>query len=80
MNSIRHTGRTAAATARTLSIPIGSTGLLAIHQGADVLRVQVTIMDARRVFARTDLLVQPVAGEGMAWVDATRVKIIDPAR
>lgn len=41
---------------------------------AEGLRVQVRILESRRVFGRIDLLVSPVAGSGQAWVRERRVR------
>jgi len=35
----------------------------------------VTILDGRMAYGRQDILVEPVEGEGAAWVSAERVKI-----
>ena len=39
------------------------------------MTVSVKIIDARRVFGRTDYKVEPVQGKGSAWVDAGMVSL-----
>jgi len=50
---------------------VGKTGLL----GYGELSFEVTILDARDVFGRTDCLVEPVNGTGRSWVQLDRVKV-----
>ena len=39
------------------------------------LRVRVRIIDARHVFGRIDARIEPVAGEGSAWVSLDRLEV-----
>jgi len=39
----------------------------------DGLQIEVEVIDARRVYGRTDLYVAPVAGSGQRWVSLDRV-------
>lgn len=57
------------ATAANLAVFIGCTGTL--HTGD--LHIAVTVLDARRVWDRTDYLIRPVSGSGQQWVSAARV-------
>jgi hypothetical protein len=54
---------------------IGMQGLLRLQEGSGVIRVRVTIKDAREAFGRLDVLVEPVDGEGTTWVSAERVRM-----
>jgi len=56
-------------TAANLAVFVGCAGSLHV----DSLTVAVTILDARRVWNRTDYLVTPVRGSGQQWVSAERV-------
>jgi hypothetical protein len=51
---------------------LGQSGTLTTAEG---LSVAVSIIDARNMFGRIDLLVTPEAGEGQAWVSEGRVTI-----
>lgn len=42
---------------------------------ADALRIEVEIVDVRRVFDRHDVLIRPVAGTGERWVSACTVML-----
>ena len=42
---------------------------------AEGLRFQVTIVDARQAFGRLNVQVEPIAGEGTAWVSMDRVEV-----
>ena len=55
--------------ASALALFIGKTGLLR----CEYLSVDVTIVDAKRSYGRTLLLVRPVAGSGEQWVEGSRV-------
>lgn len=59
-------------TAASLAAQIGHTGSLR----AGDLSVDVTILDVRVVFNRTDYLVTPKAGSGQQWVSAERVTAV----
>lgn len=56
-------------TAANLAIFVGCTGQLRSGE----LWVDITILDARTVWNRTDFLVTPAAGTGQQWVSADRV-------
>jgi hypothetical protein len=55
--------------ASSLALYIGKTGVLR----CEYLSVDVTIVDAKRSYGRTLLLVRPVAGSGEQWVEEGRV-------
>jgi len=57
-------------TAKELAEKIGKEATIEIVKG---LGIHVRIRDARHVFNRTDLQIEPVAGEGMTWVASDRV-------
>jgi hypothetical protein len=65
-------------TAANLAVFVGCTGDLhtaEVHparRDTDMV-VRVRILDARRVWNRTDYLVTPVAGRGQQWIAANRV-------
>lgn len=48
---------------------VGREGLLRV----DHLSVTVRSLDAREVFGRLDVLVEPVQGTGQAWVAESRI-------
>lgn len=56
---------------------IGRRGALSVQCGAGTLRFEVTVVDARRVYGRTDYLIAPVSGfaTGATWVSADRVTL-----
>ena len=60
-------------TAANLAVFVGCTGNLDVATAGGSLAVRVHIIDARRVWNRTDYLVTPVAGTGQQWVSADRV-------
>lgn len=39
------------------------------------LGVNVRVVDARAVYGREQVRITPLAGDGMAWVELTRVKL-----
>lgn len=45
----------------------------------DGIDVTVRIIDARFVFGRIDVRIEPLSGEGQKWVRATSVKMKDAA-
>ena len=55
--------------ASTLALYIGKTGVLR----CEYLSVDVAIVDAKRSYGRTLLLVRPVSGAGEQWVEESRV-------
>lgn len=55
-------------TAGNLAAYIGCTANLAVGE----LIIAVEILDARKVWNRTDYLVRPIAGSGQQWVSADR--------
>jgi hypothetical protein len=59
--------------ASSLALYIGKTGVLR----CEYLSVDVTIIDAKRSYGRTLLLVRPVAGSGEQWVEEGRVSVIE---
>lgn len=52
---------------------IGCTALLQCES----LRVPVRCVDARRRWNRTDVLVEPIAGEGEQWVSTSRLVVME---
>ena len=58
--------------ASSLALYIGKTGMLR----CEYLSVKVEIVDAKRSYGRTLLLVRPVSGDGEQWVEESRVKDI----
>lgn len=57
----------------TLQSNIGKTGLLAPDRRG--LRFAVKIVDTKNSYGNERYLIEPVAGEGRAWVDARNVEI-----
>jgi hypothetical protein len=57
--------KTAEQNASWLALYIGKTGVLR----CEYLAVEVTIIDAKRSYGRTLLLVRPIAGSGEQWVE-----------
>ncbi|SBW27341.1 hypothetical protein FDG2_5284 [Candidatus Protofrankia californiensis] len=47
--------------------------------GQTKLTVRVKVIDVRRVFNRTDFLIEPVAGSGLRWVEASMTATVDTA-
>lgn len=39
------------------------------------LNIRVTVEDARESYGRLQYLIQPVAGRGQTWIDASRVRL-----
>jgi hypothetical protein len=58
----------------TLMQYVGRLGTLASERSAG-LRTRVRIVDARRSFGRTDVLVTPLDGDGESWVALARVEL-----
>jgi hypothetical protein len=58
--------------ASSLALYIGKRGVLR----CEYLSVNVEILDAKRSYGRTLLLVRPVSGDGEQWVEESRVKDI----
>ena len=61
--------KTSEQNASSLALYIGKTGVLR----CEYLSVDVVIVDARRSYGRTLLLVRPVSGAGEQWVEESRV-------
>jgi len=59
--------------ASSLALYIGKTGLLR----CEYLSVEVVIVDSKRSYGRTLLLVRPVAGSSEQWVEEGRVSGIE---
>jgi hypothetical protein len=55
--------------ASSLALYIGKAGVLR----CEYLSIDVTIVDAKRSYGRTLLLVRPVSGSGEQWVEEGRV-------
>lgn len=51
------------------------TALLRSSSSSDALVVEVRVIDAKSAFGRIDLLVEPVAGSGKAWMAADNVTL-----
>ncbi|MDI3298369.1 MAG: hypothetical protein QJR08_04275 [Bacillota bacterium] len=64
-----------ALTERQMEPVVGKTAMMAVEKW----RIQVRVLDSRYVFGRQDVLVEPVSGEGRAWVDAARLTMIEEA-
>jgi hypothetical protein len=64
--------RTSEQNASSLALYIGKIGVLR----CEYLSVDVTIVDAKRSYGRTLLLVRPVSGSGEQWVEEGRVSAI----
>jgi hypothetical protein len=64
---------TAEQNASALALYIGKTGALR----CEYLSVNVTVVDAKRSYGRTLLLVRPIAGSGEQWVEEGRVSGIE---
>jgi hypothetical protein len=58
--------------ASSLALYIGKTGVLR----CEYLSVDIMIVDAKRSYGRTPLLVRPVSGTGEQWVEESRVSRI----
>jgi hypothetical protein len=67
--------------AAELSRLIGRSGRAALSASGknQVLHVDVTVLDARELYGRRDVLVSPVAGVGEAWVSLENVELLEPA-
>ena len=61
--------KTSEQNASSLALYIGKTGALR----CEYLSIDVTIVDAKRSYGRTLLLVRPVSGAGEQWVEEGRV-------
>jgi len=61
--------KTSEQNASSLALYIGKIGVLR----CEYLSVDVTIVDAKRSYGRTLLLVRPVSGAGEQWVEESRV-------
>ena len=57
-------------TSAELAKYVGRKGLMSF---GGAIAVEVTSKDAREVFGRLDVLVEPVAGTGEAWVGESRI-------
>ncbi len=64
--------KTSEQNASSLALYIGKTGVLR----CEYLSVDVAIVDAKRSYGRTLLLVRPVSGAGEQWVEESRVSRI----
>ena len=62
--------KTAEQNASSLALYIGKSGALR----CEYLSVDITVADAKRSYARTLLLVRPVAGTGEQWVEENRIR------
>ena len=61
--------KTSEQNASSLALYIGKTGVLR----CEYLSVDVMIVDAKRSYGRTLLLVRPISGSGEQWVEESRV-------
>ncbi len=61
--------KTSEQNASSLALYIGKTGVLR----CEYLSVDVAIVDAKRSYGRTLLLVRPVSGAGEQWVEESRL-------
>lgn len=44
------------------------------NEGDTVMRVKVKVLEKREKFGRTDLKIEPVAGDGTAWVQSKHLE------
>jgi hypothetical protein len=58
---------------RALKSAVGRTGRIQVS----AMAVRVRVIDTRRAYGRFECLVEPVAGEGRAWMTADKVAL-DP--
>ena len=58
--------------ASALALYIGKSGVLR----CEYLTIEITVVDAKRSYGRTLLLVRPVAGTGEQWVEEGRIRWI----
>jgi hypothetical protein len=53
---------------------IGKQGLVDSHERhLPGVRVLVCVLDARAAYGRIDLQVEPIGGDGTAWIDSRRI-------
>lgn len=57
-------------TSEELATYVGREGLLSM---GGAIAIEVKSLDARESFGRLDILVEPVAGTGQAWVAESRI-------
>ena len=57
-------------TSEELATHVGREGLLSM---GGAIAIEVKSLDAREVYGRLDILVEPVAGTGKAWVAEFRI-------
>lgn len=51
----------------TISAAIKGSSAMYHHKG---MQFPVTVLDARRAFGRTDVLIRPIGGDGEKWVNS----------
>jgi len=52
---------------------IGAKALLRV----EAFSVMVEVMDVKQAYGNTRYLVEPIGGHGEAWVDKSRIKIVE---
>jgi len=52
---------------------IGARALLRV----EAFSVMVEVMDVKQAYGNTRYLVEPIGGHGEAWVDKSRIKIVE---
>lgn len=57
-------------TSAELAAYVGRKGLLSM---GGIIAIEVKSLDAREVYGRLDILVEPIAGTGKAWVAESRI-------
>lgn len=60
-------------TSEELAAYVGKIGVLHGGPGTSIMSFAVKSLDAREVYGRLDILVEPVAGTGKAWVAESRI-------
>jgi hypothetical protein len=55
-----------------LSVTQAVSGSLALYR-VNGMSFPVRVLDARRVYGRTDALIEPVGGEGQKWVQSDQI-------
>lgn len=58
-----------------MSIDLGAQSRKRRELPPQPITVAVRVVDAREIYGRVDLLIEPVYGNGRAWVNSTRVEL-----
>lgn len=54
---------------------IGRPAMLPVQRGKWKIMVAVTILDARERWGTADVMIEPVSGEGIAWVELSALNL-----